>query len=88
MPREPQLTYVVPVNLTEEQIAEAHQSPMELARTLGRATAEACHKLRIAFDMGEPQVARDVMMAAYDGMVQSGPPTRTVPMALRETPIQ
>ena len=41
MPREPKVTYVVPENLTEEQIAEARQSLMELARILGRTTAEA-----------------------------------------------
>lgn len=76
MPRKPQVTYVVPENLTEEQIAEAHQSLMDLARILGRATAEACHKLRIDFDMDDPQVARDVIMAAFEGLVLSRPPAR------------
>lgn len=76
MTREPQITYVVPENLTEEQIAEAHQSLAELARILGRATAEACHKLRIDFDMDDPQVARDVMMATLEGLVLSRPPAR------------
>ena len=71
MPREPQITYVVPENLTEEQIAEAHQSLGELARILGRATAEACHKLRIDFDMDDPQAARDDMMATFDGLFHS-----------------
>ena len=76
MPREPQVTYVVPEKPTEEQIAEARQSLVELARILGRATAEACHKLRIDFDMDDPQVARDVIMAAFEGLVLSHPPAR------------
>ena len=76
MPRKPQVTYVVPENLTEEQIAEARESLAELARILGRATAAACHKLRIDFDMDDPQVARDVMMATLERLVLSRPPTR------------
>ena len=76
MPREPQVTYVMQEKLTEEQIAEARQSLVELARILGRATAEACHKLRIDFDMDDPQVARDVIMAAFEGLVLSRPPAR------------
>lgn len=67
----PKVTYVVPENLTEEQIAEARQSLTELAGILGRAAAEACHKLRIDFDMDDPQVARDVMMATFDGLFRS-----------------
>ena len=76
MPREPQVTYVMQEKLTEEQIAEARQSLVELARILGRATAEACHKLRIDFDMDDPQVARDVIMAALEGLVRSRPSAR------------
>lgn len=76
MPREPQVTYVVPENLTEEQIAEARQSLTELARILGRASADACHELGITFDMDDPQVARDVMMATLEGLVLSNPRTR------------
>ena len=76
MPRDPQVTYVVPENLTEEQIAEARQSLTELARILGRGTAEACHKLRIDFDMDDPQVARDVMMATFDGLFRPHPRAR------------
>ena len=64
-------------------MAEAQQSRMELARILGRATAEACHKLRIDFDMDDPQVARDVIMAAFEGLALSRRPARTVPMAPR-----
>lgn len=88
MPPEPQVTYVVPENLTEEQIAEARQSLMDLARILGRATAEACHKLRIDFDMDDPQVVRDIMAAEFEGMVLSHLPARHVPAALRVIPIQ
>ena len=76
MPREPQITYVVPKYLTEEQIAEARQSLTELARLLGRASAKACHEIGITFDMDDPQVARDVMMATFDGLFLSHPRTR------------
>ena len=76
MPREPRVTYRMAENLTEEQIAEARQSLMELAMILGRASAEACHKLGITFDMDDPQVARDVMMATFEGLVLSRPPAR------------
>lgn len=83
MPREPQVTYVVPENLTEELIAEARQSLIELARILGRATGEACHKRRIDFDMDDPQVARDVITAAIEGLVLSRRSARTVPTTPR-----
>lgn len=76
MTREPRVSYVVPEDLTEEQVAEARQSLMELAGILGRASAEACHKLGITFDMDDPQVARDVMMATFEGLVLSRPPPR------------
>lgn len=83
MPREPQVIYRMAENLTEKEIAEAHQSLMDLARILGRATAEACHKLRINFDMDDPRVARDVMVAAFEGLALSRRPAPTVPMAPR-----
>ena len=73
MPREPQVTYRMAENLTEEQITEARQALVELAQVLGRATADGCHKPGISFDMDDPLVARDVMMAALEGLVLSKP---------------
>ena len=73
---EPVTRWVAPENLTDEQIAEARRALEELAKLLGRASAEACHKLGITFDMDDPQVARDVMMATLEGLVLSHPPSR------------
>lgn len=73
---EPATRWVAPENLTDEQIAEARRALEELAKLLGRASAEACHKLGITFDMDDPQVARDVMMATLEGLVLSHPPSR------------
>lgn len=76
MPREPQVTYRMAESLTEEQIAEAHQSLMELARILARATARACHEHELEFDMDDPKVAREVMIATLEGLLLSEPRNR------------
>jgi len=41
----------------------------DLARLLGRATAEASHRLGISFGMDDPQVTREVMMATLEALV-------------------
>ena len=73
---EPVTRGVAPGNPTDEQIAEARRALEELARVLGRASARACHEVGITFDMDDPQVARDVMMATFEGLVLSRPPAR------------
>ena len=73
---EPVTRWVAPENLTDEQIAEARRALEDLAKLLGRASANACHELGISFDMDDPQVARDVMMATFEGLLLSRPPAR------------
>jgi len=73
---EPVTRWVAPENLTDEQIAEARRALEDLAKLLGRASANACHELGITFDMDDPRVARDVMMATFEGLVLSRPPAR------------
>jgi len=73
---EPVTRWVAPENLTDEQIAEARRALEDFAKLLGRASANACHELGIGFDMDDPQVARDVMMATLEGLVLSRPPAQ------------
>ena len=73
---EPVTRWVAPENLTDEQIAEARRALEDLAKLLGRASANACHELGISFDMDDPQVARNVMMATFEGLLLSRPPAR------------
>ena len=73
---EPVTRWVAPENPTDEQNAEARRALEDLAKLLGRASARACYELCISFDMDDPQVARDVMMATLDGLVLSRPPAR------------
>ena len=68
---EPVTRWVAPEDLTDEQIAEARRALEDLARLLGRASANACHELGITFDMDDPEVARDVMMATFESLVLS-----------------
>lgn len=76
MPREPGVRYIVRDNLMDEEIAEARRSLEDLARILGRTSADACHRLGISFDMDDPQVAREVMMATFEALVFSRPQKR------------
>jgi hypothetical protein len=73
---EPQVTYRMAENLTGDQIAEAQESLMELARILGRAITRTCHEHGLEFDMDDPQVTREVMMAALEALVLSKPAKR------------
>ena len=75
MKREPDVRYVVPEGLTEEQVAEAKERLHELARLLGRISANACHELGIRFDMDDPEVAREVMKMTFDAVFYSSPPS-------------
>ena len=65
--------FVAPADLTNAEIAEARRALEDLAKILGRASAEACHKLSISFDMDDPQVARDVLSATFEALVYSKP---------------
>lgn len=73
--REPDVRYVVPENLTEEQIAEAKEKLHELARLLGRISANACHELGIQLDMDDPEVAREVMKMTFEAVFYSSSPS-------------
>ena len=73
---EPVTRGMAPENLTDEQIAEARRVLEDLAKLLGRASAKACHELGITFDMDDPQVARDIIMATFEGLVLSHPRAR------------
>jgi hypothetical protein len=69
VPREPDVRYVVPENLTEE-IADAKLALEDLARALGRVSAKVCDDMGIQFDMDDPQVARQVMKMTFDALFQ------------------
>ena len=73
MKREPDVHYVVPEDLTEEQIAKAKETLHDIARLLGRVSAQVCHKMGIQFDMDDPEVAREVMKLTFDGMFLTAP---------------
>lgn len=73
MPDEPQTRWVTPENLTEQQLEEARRALESLIKIMARATADACHKLGIEFDMDDPEVARDVMKATFEGLFYSRP---------------
>jgi hypothetical protein len=64
----PQATWLTPENLTEEQIAEGRRAIENLIKVMARATVDACDRLGIEFDMDDPEVARDVMKATFDGL--------------------
>ena len=73
MPDEPHTTWAPPENLTEEQVAEARRALENLIKMTARATADACDRLGIEFDMDDPEVARDVMKATFEGLIYSKP---------------
>lgn len=68
MPRQPETRWIVPENLTEEEVAEGQKALEDLAKLLGRKSAEACIRLGITFDMDDPQVAHEVMLATFDAL--------------------
>lgn len=89
MKREPHVRYVVPENLTEEQIGEAREKLHDLARALGRVSAQVCHKMRIKFDMDDPEVAREVIKMTFEGLFYSSPaPSRGRRKARRPAPTE
>lgn len=67
--------WVVPADLSDEQVAEARRAIEDLAKLLGRVSAKACHDLGITFDMEDPEVAREVMKMTFEALVYSTPPT-------------
>jgi predicted DNA-binding protein len=75
--REPDVRYVVPENLTDEQIAEARERLNGLARSLGRISARVCHDMGIQFDMDDPEVAREVLRLTFEGLFVSAPKKRS-----------
>ena len=77
VPDEPQTTWVTPENLTDEQIAEARRALENIIKIMARATVDACDRLGIEFDIDDPEVARNVMKATFEGLFYSKPaPTR------------
>lgn len=81
--REPDVQYVVPENLTEEQIEDAREALWELARSLGRISARVCHDRGIQFDMDDPEVASEVMRLTFEGVFYSAPLVRSTKKAAR-----
>lgn len=77
MAREPETKWVVPENLTEEQIADARRALEDLVKQLARISARACHELGIRFDMDDPEVAREVMKMTLEAVLYSKPQGRT-----------
>ena len=73
MERDPHTVWIVPETLTDQDIAESRQALEELVKVLARATAATCDKLGITFDMDDPEVARKVMTATFDGLFLSAP---------------
>lgn len=65
---EPGTTWVTPENLTEEQIAEARRALDNLIKLMARAAVEASARLGVEFDVDDPEVARDVMKATFEGL--------------------
>jgi hypothetical protein len=45
MPREPEVRYVVPENLTDELIADARRALEDLVKSLARISARGCDAL-------------------------------------------
>ena len=70
---ETRTTWVTPENLTEEQVADARRALESLIKIMARATVDACDRLGIEFDMDDPEVARDVMKATFEGLFYSKP---------------
>jgi hypothetical protein len=52
--------------------ARPPQAMAELARALARAATRHCVREGIAFDMDDPQVVRDVMLASLAGIAGGG----------------
>lgn len=59
------------------EIDEAQEALRELARALGRMTAEAAAKLNIEFDIDNPEVAKDLILEALYAVVPSLRPPRS-----------
>ncbi len=68
---DPHTFYVAPERPTDEEIAKARSALENLAKLLASASAQACHKLGIEFDMSDPQVACDVVKATFEGLFSS-----------------
>ena len=62
------VTFIAKENPSEEEVAQGRQAWENLIKLLARAAVDASHKLGITFDMDDPQVARDVMKASFDGV--------------------
>jgi hypothetical protein len=68
---DPNTSWIVPEQPRDEEIAEGKQALENLVKSLARAAADACHNRGLEFDMDNPQVARDVMMARFQGLFLS-----------------
>lgn len=75
MLRDVDVTYVVSPNVADEQAAAAREALHDLARLLGRVSANACHELGLP-DMNDPEVAKEIMMATLEALVLSKPSER------------
>jgi hypothetical protein len=75
MTEEPDVRYVVPADLSKEDVAEARKALEDLARGLGRISARVCHEMKIRFDMDNPEVAREVLTITFEAMFLTTPKT-------------
>jgi NAD(P)-dependent dehydrogenase (short-subunit alcohol dehydrogenase family) len=75
MPAEPDVRYVVPADISEEDVAEARKALEDLARALGRISARVWHEMGIRFDMDDPEVAREVLTMTFEAMFLTAPKT-------------
>lgn len=67
------VTYIEKENPSEEEMARARQAWENLIKLIARTAADASIRLGIEFDMDDPQVARDVMKATFEGLFLSQP---------------
>jgi hypothetical protein len=58
---------------TDDELLEARALVRELAGILGSASAEASYKMGVRFDVDDPQVAKDLILASFDAMFLTKP---------------
>lgn len=73
---DPNTSWIVPEQPRDEEIAEGRQAMENLAKYLGRVSAQACHDLRIQFDMDNPDVAREVIKMTFEAAFYAERPKR------------
>ena len=70
------VTLIAKENPSEAEMAEARQAWENLITLLARTAANAAHRLGIELDMDDPEVARDILEATFEGLFLSKPAKR------------